>query len=109
MIRVDIGRSVEPSVLEQALTKAAKKLGWKVKVQDQYEQVYILGSVHKGRIYQDTCAILRGILFKKAEVSFNRRESRDYFFIDTEFPFEIASERQLQAYLSAVSENLPSA
>ena len=103
---MEIGKRVEYENLEKALLKAAEEMGWKANFQDKFDKNYKLGSVKEVQEYASTHVRLRGTLFDTMQVIIYGKKPQDYFFIRTGFPWGITSEKKVQKYLSAVSENL---
>ena len=102
MTKVNLRKTVNYDTLETALVKAAKDVGWKAQVKDEFEKVYNLGSVKEAQVYDSTRFFLRGKLFNAMQVIIFNKEPRDYFFVYRGF----ASEKRVQEYLSAVSKYL---
>ena len=96
---IDLGREVEYRDLEQALTKAAEEVGWKLKIKDRFDE--------KKKEYVRTDVILRGFLRKKMEVSIFSKGLVSYFYVyfgDTMNGNAFKS--QVNEYLGIVSEYL---
>ncbi len=106
MSRVKIGKTVEYKALEVALIKAAEEMGWKAKVKDEYHKEYELGSVKKTQKYSSTTVNLKGKIFSAMKIIMYGKEPTSDFHVWAGFPFGSASEKKVQQYLSAVSENL---
>lgn len=106
MSEVRIGKTVDYKTLETALIKAAKEVGWKARIEDKFERNYKLGSVQETQDYSHTMVHLRGRLFPAMKVYIRNKGQLDWFGIWTGLPHGIASDRRIQEYLSAVSNNL---
>ena len=102
MTKVNIGKTVNYETLETALVKAAKDVGWKAQVKDEFEKIYKLGSVKEVQVYDATNFFLRGKLFNAMQVRIYGKKPTDYFFVRMGF----ASEKRVQEYLNAVSQYL---
>jgi len=100
---VRIGKTVPYKTLETALVKAAKEIGWKIKIKDEFEKKYELGSVKEVFDYLRTEVHLRGRVFPAMELSIYKKPS-NYFFALTNRGF--ASDKKVKEYLNAVSRNL---
>ncbi len=101
-----IGKQVDYKTLETALVKAAEEVGWKARVEDEFDRNYNLGSVQETQDYSYTMVHLRGRVFPAMKVYIHDKNSSDSFSVWRGFPHGIASEKRVQKYLSAVSRNL---
>ena len=106
MSEVSIGKTVDYETLETALVKAAEEMGWKARVKDKFNKNYRLGSVKETQDYDVTEVTLRGRLLTAMTVRVYGKGPKDNFYIWTGAPHGYASERRVQEYLSAVSNNL---
>jgi len=106
--RVDIGKQVNYKTLETALIEAAKEVGWKARIKDEFERNYKLGPAQKTQDYSHTMINLRGKVFPAMRIFIpdKNRNSSDSFFVWRGFPHGMASEKKVQKYLGAVSERL---
>ncbi|MBI3622892.1 hypothetical protein HY212_02315 [Candidatus Pacearchaeota archaeon] len=107
MVKVDIGRTVDYETLEKALFEAAKKVGLKARVEDQFDRGYKLGSVQETQRYSNTMVYLRGRFFPAMAIYISGKGLADSFSVWNNVPLNgLASESTVRAYLSAVSEAL---
>lgn len=128
--KVSLKETVDYETLEAALIKAAEEVGWEAKVEDQYREVYKLGSVGVTQEYIFTevklrrrrpitsverlvtlggrLLPLREKLFPVATVELFNKEPSDRFDICTDGSsyYGDASKGQVEQYLAAVSREL---
>jgi hypothetical protein len=87
---IDIGRSVTYQALETALLKAAKEVGWRVKVKESnYIEIF-----------------LRGMFFPAMQITIHDKKPTGSFLIWTGCDWGYASDRKVQRYLDIVTKNL---
>ena len=113
MTRVDLLREVSGEDLISACLSAAEDFGWKGAPQDNYRKRYSLGSVHEHQDYVDTEISVKGrfgLLKRRLPAvsigDINKKGKQKCFYIWTGFFRGRASEDQVQAYLSKISEHL---
>jgi len=110
MGKVEIGRTVSYEALEKALLEAAKKVGLRARVEDQFEQGYKLGSVQETRRYSHTMVYLRGRLLPAMAIYIHGKGLATDFRVWNNVPSNgFASESTVKEYLNAVSEVLAAA
>lgn len=107
---VEIGKRIKGEELEKILIEVAEKIGLKATSVDKHNTKYRLGSVHKEQVYTGTKIRLRGRFLPVAEISgIKKGEERTWFSIMNGLfapPYGFGSEKQIEKYLSAVSERL---
>jgi len=116
MTRVDLPRAVSGGDLISACLSAAEDMGWTSERKDETSKRYSLGSVHEHEDYKGTQIGIKGRfpgIFGWMRMApaltigcLNEEKSRDYFSIHTGGYQGHASEHQIKAYLSRVSEHL---
>ena len=107
---VDIGRRITGEALERILLEAAKELGLKARVKDNFRGEYKLGSVTLEERYEGTEIRLWGRVLPIATITgINKESESDWFAVSTGVVPHLGfgSERQIKAYLSLVSAKLP--
>ena len=104
MTEVKIGKVVDYKALENAIREAAKDLGWKVSIKENFEKHYELGSVHEVQQYWNTDFNLKGFLLPAMQITVYKKDPIDNFYVNKYDGF--ASESKMKQYLSAVSKHL---
>ncbi len=105
-IPVDLPKKIAGETLEQACINAAKEIGYKAKSVDEYQTRYSLGSIQEHQDYRETYVRIGNLLPAFRVVGIKRGKEQDCFYILTELPYGIASNKKVEAYLSLVSKYL---
>ena len=103
MVIINLGKKVSGKELEKVLLEAAKNLGFKTKIQEDFRVKYELGSVKKKIIYDGTTITLRKHFRYIGRLFFNREEDRDWLIL---FDHPSYSEKKIMRYLDAISEKI---
>lgn len=106
MANVKIGKTVSYETLENALKKAAKDMGWNIKVEDDFNLVYKLGSITEEKEYDHTDFTLKGKIFSKMIVTVFDKEDRNSFAVVQPHSIGAANQEKVKKYLSSVSSHL---
>src|SRR3989344_1545579 len=95
-IPVDLPKKVTGENLEEACIKAAKDMGYKIKLIDEVRKRYSLGSIQEHSDYIET-NIRVGNLFPALRVNGVRKGTeQDRFYVWAGLPFGIASDAKVQ-------------
>ena len=109
-IDVEIGRLIGGEELERILIETAREFGLRVKSINETTTKYGLGSVHKERVYDGTYLRLTWKFLPFVEITgIKKGEERSWFTIRNGsyvFPYGFGSEKQIERYLSAVSQRI---
>ncbi len=103
---VDLPKKVIGETLEQACIKAAEEMGYKAKPTDEFRKRYSLGSIQEHRDYRGTDIRVGNLFPALRVVGIEKGKEQDRFFVWTEWPFGLASDKRVKAYLSMVSKYL---
>jgi hypothetical protein len=106
MTIVNLPTRVSGDSLEQACKAAAKQLGYRARVHDNFKERYELRDTRLEREYEGT-DIRVGNLLPALEVSWiTRGKEQGFFFITTRLAFAFASKKKVAEYLTAVENHL---
>lgn len=109
---INLPREIKPESLLESCTRAARSLGFKAAVKDQFSDEIIMGNNYPQRAYKGTDievtkqgVILNTLLFTVTGIK--KGEDRKYFFVQTSLASGCASSREIQNYVNQVQEFLP--
>ncbi|MBS3118130.1 hypothetical protein J4417_00415 [Candidatus Woesearchaeota archaeon] len=105
-IPIDLPKKVTGETLEEACIRAAEKMGYKAKPTDRFRKRYSLGSIQEHRDYDETIIRIGNLFPALHVVGIEKGKEQNRFFVWTELPYGIASNKKVEAYLSMVSKYL---
>ena len=111
---VNIGRDIDGNELEKVLIKSAEEIGLKAVSKDKSRIEYNLGSIQEQEVYTGTTIRLNKGIIPFAEITrINKKEGRGWLNSSFSiwngifcFPYGFGTKKQIERYLSKVSENL---
>ncbi len=98
---VELPKELKGEDIEQACLKAAEELGYKTKLEDNFERKYKLGSIQEERVYEST-EIRVDNMFEI--IGIKRGKLQDRFYVWPLRNQEPALDERVKNYLSTVSK-----